>query len=397
MKERLSIIVLVVFFVLGSVLYAGGATEKEEGGSSAVVLTIWHGFIETEEALFREVVSDYMVTNPEVRVELLAVPFDQLEGKYLTEASAGGAPTMIVGPQDRMARYEEAGLLTEIEDSLEFLGDLVPAAVDGGRIDGKLVGIPVSNKVVALYYNRSIVPTPPQSFEELLLLAEDHGLALTGNWFHNYMWGPAFGSTFMDSNNKVVIDSPEGSRAYSFFRSVASMPGVVVDSNDGDMDTLFRQGEVAFRIQGPWASGDTIRDLGIENVGVTKVPRIQGADFPRPWNQSEMISISVDSSPEEVDAAIQFLAFFTNAENQRKFLVESNWIPANSSVDISSNPVVGGFLEQVKYSDPFPVVSELGATWEPMGDAITKILEGVAPANLALKEAAELINTVNGK
>jgi arabinogalactan oligomer/maltooligosaccharide transport system substrate-binding protein len=110
-----------------------------------------------------------------------------------------------------------------------------------------------------------------------------------------------------------------------------------------------------------------------------------------------MIQININASAAEVAAAMRFIAYLTSTEVQTEFLNEANWIPANAAVDVSSNPVVGGFLEQVPLSDPFPVVPELGATWAPMGDAVTKILEGVASADEAIAEACELINTTNEK
>jgi maltose-binding protein MalE len=110
-----------------------------------------------------------------------------------------------------------------------------------------------------------------------------------------------------------------------------------------------------------------------------------------------MISMNVDATPEETEAAMAFMEYLTSAEVQRLFLDQANWIPANASVDTSSNPVVGGFLAQVPHSNPFPVAPELGATWDPMQDAMTKILEDVAPPEEALSEAASLINTANNK
>ncbi len=208
---------------------------------------------------------------------------------------------------------------------------------------------------------------------------------------------PAFGAQLFDENYKCVLDTTGGAAAFDFLKTVCDSPGVTCDANDGDMDTLFRQGEVAFRIQGPWASGDYVADLGAENVGVTRVPPIPGQGDPRPWNQSEMVQINVNATPEEVAAAVRFIEYLTSADVQAMFLNEANWIPANASVDTSSNPVVGRFLEQVPYSDPFPVVAELGATWEPMGDAVTKIIEGVLSAEEAIVEACELINITNNK
>lgn len=390
--KKLLLTVMVV--LIASVAFATGGGETAAG---PVEVMIWHGFIETEEALLREAVDAYNASAEGVVVDLLAVPFDQLQNKFQTEAAAGGGPALVIGPQDRMAGYNQAGLLAEIDDSAAFIDELVPAAVAGGRINGRLVGIPISNKVVALIYNRALVGNEPASFDELSAKVAQHGIAITADWFHNYMWGPAFGATFLDSNNKVVIDEPAGVRAYTFFKDYSQAEGVVYDGNDGDMDTLFRQGEVGFRIQGPWASGDFVADLGADNVRVMAFPAVPGGDRPRPWNQSEMVSVNVNASAAEVDAAMDFLAYFTSSDVQKKFLDGANWIPANAGVNTSSNPVVGGFLKQVEYSDPFPVVPELGATWEPMGNAITQILEGVETPAAALSEAADLINTANNK
>jgi maltose-binding protein MalE len=110
-----------------------------------------------------------------------------------------------------------------------------------------------------------------------------------------------------------------------------------------------------------------------------------------------MMSISANATPDEVTEALLFIEYYTSAQVQADFLDQASWIPANASVDTSSNPVVGGFLAQVPNSRPFPVVEELGATWDPMGNAVTQILEGVATPEDALAEAAGLINTANGK
>ena len=376
---------------------AAEAPAAEAPAAEPVTISIWHGYIETEEETFSQAVADYLAANPNVKIDVLAVPFDELQNKFQTEVAAGSGPTLVTGPQDRMAGYAEAGLLATLDEAAPFLSELVPASVEGGKVGGALVGIPLNNKVVAMFYNKSMVEQPPADFDQLLELAAANGLAITANWFHNYMWGPAFGAQFFDEDNKVIIDSPAGAQAYGFLKEVCQSEGVTCDANDGDMDTLFRQGQVGFRIQGPWASGDAINDLGADNVGVMAVPEIPGVGSPHPWNQSEMISMNVDATPEETAAAMDFVEYLTSAEVQTEFLNKANWIPANASVDTASNPVVGGFLSQVPSSDPFPVVQELGATWDPMGDAITKILEGVAPPEEALAEAAELINTANNK
>lgn len=362
-----------------------------------VTITVWHGYIETEAETFAAAVDDFMAANEDVTVELLAVPFDQLQSKFQTDAAAGGGSTLITGPQDRMAGYNEAGLLAQIPDDASFLSELVPAAVEGGRIGGVLVGVPLNNKVVAMFYNKSLVETPPADFDELLAAAEELGLAITSDWFHNYMWVSAFGAQLFDDDYRCVLDETGAAEGFAYFKTVCDSPGVTCDPNDGDMDILFRQGLAAFRFQGPWIAGDAISDLGEDNVGATVIPPIPGADYPRTWNQSEMIQISANASEAEQAAALRLIEHLTSAEVQQTFLEAANWIPANQNVDTSVNQVVGGFLDQVPYSDPFPVVTELNATWDPMANAVTQILEEVLTPEEALVEACELINTANNK
>lgn len=377
---------------------AGVATPGEGPAAGApVTITIWHGYIETEEQLLQQVIADYTAQNPNVTINTLAVPFDELQNKFQTEAASGGGPTLITGPQDRMAAYHQAGLLAILDENADFLGELEPQSVEGGRVSGDLVGIPINNKVVALFYNRSMVDTVPADFDALVAASADLGMALTRQWFHTYMFVPAFGASFFDEDFRCVLDETGAAEAFAYYKQVCESPGVTCDSNDGNMDTLFRSGEVAFRIQGPWMSADAIADLGMENVGVAKIPAIPGQSDPRPWNQSEMASVNVNASEEEVAAAMDFVRYLTSADVQRLYLEQANWIPVNTNVDTSGNPVVAGFIEQVPFSDPFPVAPELAATWGPMDDALTKAVEGVLPPEEALAEACMLINTTNNK
>ncbi|NDJ33932.1 MAG: extracellular solute-binding protein, partial [Chloroflexi bacterium] len=314
---------LVAVFALGACTAGGdtgGGDDEGAGGDEPVTITIWHGYTETEEETFSQTVEDFQAANPNITVEVLAVPFDELQNKFQTEAATGAGPTLITGPQDRMAAYADAGLLATIPEDAEFLSALIPSAVDGGRVNGELVGVPINNKVLALFYNTSMVSEVPADFDALLASAAENGMALTADWFHNYMWAPAFGADFFNEDYAVVIDSPEGAEAYAYFKSVCESEGVVCDGNDGDMDTLFRQGEVAYRIQGPWMAGDAIADLGEENVAVAAIPPIPGQAAPRPWNQAEIISINSAATEAELDAALEFIAFLTSQDVQATFL-----------------------------------------------------------------------------
>lgn len=367
------------------------------GDGQVTGISIWHGYIETEERLLSEAIANFTAANPDITIDALAVPFDEMQNKFQTEAAAGGGPTLVAGPQDRMASYATAGLLAPIPKDAAFMANVQPEAADGGRVDGELLGAPLSNKVLAMFYNRSMVETPPTTMNELLAMAEEQGVALTRQWFHNYMWLPAFGASLFDEDYRCVLDETGAAEAFAYVNTLCEAPGVVCDQNDGDMDTLFRSGGVAFRIQGPWMSADAVADLGAENVGVAKIPTVDGEGDPRPWNQVEVISLNVNSSEAEHAAALRFIEYLTSAEVQGRYLDEANWIPVNPDVDASMNEVVAGFLEQVPFSDPFPVASELAATWDPLDNALGQVIEDVLPEDQAMAEACQLINSTNNK
>lgn len=363
-------------------------------------ITVWHGFIETEEQLGTWAATEFEAANPGIYVEGLAVPFDDLQNKYQVEAAAGGGPDIIQGPQDRMTAYAEAGLLAPLDDlAADILDRFVPATVEGSRVNGVLYGIPTSSKLVALFYNTSMISEPPTDSDEMLALAAEHGLAITADWYHNFGFVGAFGGQLFDEDYRCILDQGGTDEALAFLATVCASEGVVCDPNDGDMDTLFRQGQVGMRIQGPWASGDFQADLGLENVAVAPIPAIAATgNSPTPFMGVDVLSINVNSSPEQQQLAMMFLDFVTSGEVQKAFVDQANWIPANAAVDTSGNPLIGGFLAQASAGAfPFPNVAEFGATWGPGGDAVTKVLEDVSSPEEAVAEMTALINEANQK
>ena len=113
MDRRLLTIVSSVVMVSMALTACGGGTTPMPTGQAAgptettmaqpVTISVWHGYTETEAETFTGAVDDFMAANSDVTVDLLSVPFDQLQSKFQTEAATGGGPTLVTGPQDRMA------------------------------------------------------------------------------------------------------------------------------------------------------------------------------------------------------------------------------------------------------------------------------------------------------
>ena len=148
-----------------------GAAEAPAAAGEPITISIWHGYIETEEKTFSQTVADFMAANPDVKIDVLAVPFDELQNKFQTEVASGGGPTLITGPQDRMAGYAEAGLLAEIDTTkLTNYNKLYDQfkTPDYITFDGKLYGVNFAWGPTIVIYNTEEITTEPTSWNALL-------------------------------------------------------------------------------------------------------------------------------------------------------------------------------------------------------------------------------------
>jgi len=70
---------------------------------------LWHGWTGTEAETLAEIVKTFEAANPGAKIDLLAVPFDQLKNKFTTEASTGGGPDLLIGPKDWIGELAQPG------------------------------------------------------------------------------------------------------------------------------------------------------------------------------------------------------------------------------------------------------------------------------------------------
>ena len=126
---------------------------------------MWHayGTGSAEEKALTQALDALKTENPDLKVNVLQIPFDQVFNKWETEVAAGGGPDMFTAPNDNTGNQVRAKLLAPVDDLIKGKTDgFPPACFDGATVDGKMYGVPGIIKAVALYYNKSTVPNPAQ-------------------------------------------------------------------------------------------------------------------------------------------------------------------------------------------------------------------------------------------
>ncbi len=409
MSKR-SMLIVSVMIIAGMVLAACGAppaaqpTQPPAAQPTAAPMgvkgtaVLWHGWTGAEEETLKEVIASFQQANPEAKIDVLAVPFDQLKNKFTTEAATGGGPDLMIGPKDWIGELANAGLIAPLDEvGKDILAMLRPSTVEANKFKGQVWAFPESFEAVALFYNKSMIQTPPADTDAMLALAKDHGLAWNTGFYHSFGWIPAFGGQLFDANQKCILDQGGTDKYLEFMKRVKESPGVTADSDGGKLDALFKDGKVAMIVNGPWATGDYAKALGKENIGVAPLPVVkETGKAGAPFLGTKNIFLSANSKGDSQAVALAFVKHMLSPEMQKLLAEKAGHLPANKDVTVD-DPVVQGFLKQAENASYFPNEPEMGAVWTPAGDMITKVIEGKAAAADAVKEACATINQANKK
>jgi arabinogalactan oligomer / maltooligosaccharide transport system substrate-binding protein len=378
---------------MGEVMYPQGSAN----------LTLWHGYTGAEAETLTKVMNQLKAESPQFNVTLLAVPFDQLKTKFTTETSTGGGPDMVIGPSDWVGELAQANLVAMVDDIAgvtEMKTGVIQTAVNVASYNDKMYGIPVSMKNVALYYNKDLVKQVPTNTDEMLTASTGlatgnvrYGLALNAGFFHAVGYNFAYGGKIFNDEKTVDLTTPGTIEWLNWMKKAASTQGVFAKAGaDDDINNLFKTGQAAMVINGPWALGDYQKALGADKVGVAVAPGTPSGGKFAPFVGAELYYINASASDDKKLAAVQLVKYIMSPGIAQTFATEAGQISTSTSFDVSNNEALSAFVEQAKQGTPFPNIPAMNQVWTPAGDMITKVLDGKATAEDAAKEATDAIN-----
>jgi arabinogalactan oligomer/maltooligosaccharide transport system substrate-binding protein len=377
------------------------AQDEELSGS----LTLWHSWTGAEaDTLNNMVLPAWEAAYPNVAIETLAVPFDQLKNKYQTESITGGGPDLLIGPADWSGEFAVSEVIRPIGDLVDpsVLENYVGSTLDALTVDGQLYGLPESFEAVALYYNTDFVAEPPATTAEMDELAAQisadnngvYGVAHRSGFYHSAGYLLGFGAELFDENNMSALDSPETVAFLTWLKGISEKPGYFVQDDDSGVNSLFQTGQAAMVIQGPWALADFQGSLGADKVRVAPIPLISDAgDGPaKPFLGVKSVMMNFNTEGEQAELAARFAEWFTGPESVGMLVENAGHLPANTAVDIGDNEIAAAFVAQAETAIPTPTIPEMGQVWAPADDMIAKVISGDATPEEAAAEAASTIN-----
>ncbi len=437
MNKTVKSITAAALAILLSAGMMGGCTGQSVGktadangtvnsaGSGPVTITIMQAN-SPDKAYFDKLGAEFTKRNPNIKVEVIPVPYDQFDSKLQTLVASGTAPDVtthvqLMGFMD----FYSKGLLTDLTPYIEKykfdyqkLG--IPKNVmDTAVIDGKTYGIPLNTFTSVLIYNKDIfdkahVAYPPSdyndkswTFDKMVEVAKKLTSGKGGDKVYGLEWdwsaksplqdteyfGPKLFN--MDNNKKGYAASSNMAKsdvisAYQRIADLAFVDGVspnpatltaMTGSNDSDP---LLTGKIAMEVEGAWGLSG-LNDLPFR-VGVAAVPiganeKARDVLFTDPY-----FVLKGSKHPEE---AFKFISFMAEPEIQKKMIEYSEGNPPSSTLALDT---YYNFFSSV---DPADLKNVITGGLQYGVEDVEHLITGSGQIHNLL--ANELTNVTNGK
>ena len=373
----------------------GDATTDDDGGdavdASGVELTVW---VDENREPAVAAAAEQFETDTGATVTLVQKDFADLRADFLAQVPTGEGPDMTIGAHDWLGEFVASGVVNTL-DLGEKASEFEPVALEAMTYDGQLYALPYSLETVALIQNTELVgEEAPATWEDMIAAGEESGAerpfvinteGQTGDGYTMYGFQTSFGApVFVQDESgsytsEVGMAGPEG-EAFAQWLSENGEDGAGYLSTTIDYDInneLFNSGEAAYTVQGPWA----IASFPDVDVAVNPIPST-GGEPAAPFVGVQGFYLS--SQSENALIAQEFLVNYIATEEAQRALYEADpRIPAWSTLaeEVSSDPIIAGFLASSQNGVPMPAIPEMGSVWEYWNAAEAQIIAGADPVS----------------
>src|SRR3954467_11273027 len=167
-------------------------------------------------------------------------------------------PDLVWSSTEDLGFLQREGMLQPADDGLKA-NAFLPAVIEGATLDGQRWGTPLAAQgALLLLYNRALVAQPPRTTDELIVQsrARDRGdtYGLVAGWAEPrwlLAWLTGFGGAPLSADGQPTLDTPQMLSALNLLKELR-IAGPPTPSTYESGVKLFRQGRVAFALDGDW-------------------------------------------------------------------------------------------------------------------------------------------------
>ncbi len=395
--------------IIGMLVLSSCGSEPDAGSGSGSTggektLTVWTYYtaggqndaLEQQNALWAK-------SHPDVKIETVQIPFDQLPSKLLATATTQDGPDVIL---DNVVvdfpTLASAGVLADLTGYWDGYADkgLFPDSAVWSFED-KVYNVMSYTNLLALYYNQDLLDAaniePPTSLAEFQtaleklapehknsVLAESGAPTVEGAWmFMPQLLGEGKDYCSMDAASlQAALSRVQGWSADGI------IPRETATWDQADAWQAFMSGKYPFGINGNWNLADA--KSADFTVGTTRFPAGSQGSHVFPGGEA----IGIGAFAEDKDLAWQYIqeAWMSKEASLINFNA-SGQIPTRADLadneEITSDTLVQPFVEAAGETGAWPLNKETAAMQTAVGQAHSAVISGQSEPAEAAKTAMD--------
>lgn len=384
---------------------AGRANEK-------IVLRFanWASAEQSTRENIHKVLAAFEASHPNVTIENISIPFDQVRQQLITMSAGGNPPDVaqLSGPWS-----QELGPLGVLRDLNEFFtaaerADNWEGGLQAGTYEGKLYALPFGLSPHGLWYNKKLlaaagIDSPPKTMEELnttmailkeTLPTEVYPIgvdttkidyALVGFW----PWLLTYGARPMYDGN-MNFNTEETKQAFVWLDMITEKGYTPLGQQIKEERELMAKGQIAMKLDGPYMVGilrslnpDLAGDTFYDTFAVTTVPL---GKVDQPVTLADIHQLGISTQTKHPEVAWEFVQYLVSSDiSIEEYLIPMGIIPPlKSTVTKTHAEYFTDHVSQAYINRIIP--SMIGGPYNPQyGAAQQIIIQGMQ--EVALSEA----------
>ncbi|WP_028547991.1 ABC transporter substrate-binding protein [Paenibacillus sp. UNC451MF] len=355
-----------------------------------------------------------------IKVNYETVPFMQLHDKVFVSFTAGSSEYDVVHVRDDWAtEFASKGFLEPLDSYVteDMKKRLNPQTMEAMAYKGKQYAIPRYVWLWQFYYNKTLIPEAPKTWDELITAAQKikadkvspyaESLGGTISYSSFIVHLRSNGGEFWDyQNDRPTFNTPEGIAALQLMTDMNLKYNIMSPqskefSSSGAMAEVLTQGTIAMNMNTPQTlpmSNDKEKSKVVGQLGVALIPgsKLKTASY------GETGGLAIPASSKKKEWAMEYIKFVTNADQQKKMSLANGKIPSDSEVVKDAElqakyPQYSLLPEQMQY--PFGLFRHEQATkiTDELSRNILAAVMGKVTPEQALKDAEQKILAMIGK
>jgi len=420
-KRALTLIA--TFALLGAACTSDGSSESTDGSPGGKVqIEMWHAQTDTARKAIDDLVAEFNAAHPDIEVvpSTGGTTTGDLLPKVTTAIAAGTYPDIAYMYGSWGGNLVNSPAIADITQAVQDpevnWDDFWPAASQTATVNGKVIGFPAIIDNLSVIYNKDLfdaagVPYPSSdwTWDDFRATAKQmtdpannvYGVnyPITGDedtvWrFWPFLW-QAGGEVLSEDETTAEFNTQAGVDALTLWQQMATVDhSVYLDPTDEKAEPLFTGGHLAMFVSGPWEV--SVLEENNMNWGDQVLPSYDGQTHetisgPDIW-------AVFDNGDARVQASVEFLTWFSQPEQQFKWITTAGSLPIRTSM--TSSPLYQDYLDTFPGIDAMadnltnalhtrPAVTQYPRISKAIGDAISAVLLGELQPQEALDQAKQ--------